>query len=557
MREKLFRYALSFLVAVAVLMLSVVPYSASAAENLVIDGVLEAAGDIPKMLFILHRDPNGPPLTYEDPLLGGETAINWAYYDTGASGILLSYETASQMGIAVETNSVFVDVGVGGEDYFYVSEPLYISIKPYSLDLGDFEFFGTLEEEDLSGFEPAGQFRVQITQTQADELIGPIDLMGVPTMAGRVIVLDANASNIPPDDNEFALPGFFNAYPYSPQHPNIPPSDFQIPLRFEKYIQPDNPLNVPPLPVLAYNPVIDNITIKHGSQNSTGTWLLDTGGMVSLISIQQAQMLGLVDANGNPLVETAFSVAIGGVGGIVEIPGFSIDELSVPTINGFKLIYKNAMVAVHDIGYYDVQRDQYLIVDGVFGMNNVSLSAHYADGWPEDFRNTIFDKIIIDMPAGLMGIKVLPEYLSELPRCGDANHPYPPGDINKDCKVNISDQQMIVLKWLDEGCAVGNNYCSGADIDQSGSVNFADIAKLADDWGENSFQSGCGGADMPWTAGDLNRNCVIDIGDVEIFVLEWLNDCDELNWRCRGADIDRSSTVNLSDWGRMKSAKKQ
>jgi hypothetical protein len=33
--------------------------------------------------------------------------------------------------------------------------------------------------------------------------------------------------------------------------------------------------------------------------------------------------------------------------------------------------------------------------------------------------------------------------------CGDAEHPYPPGDVNKDCKVNFLDVAVLGLHWLE------------------------------------------------------------------------------------------------------------
>jgi len=36
-----------------------------------------------------------------------------------------------------------------------------------------------------------------------------------------------------------------------------------------------------------------------------------------------------------------------------------------------------------------------------------------------------------------------------LPQCGDPNHPYPIGDLNKDCRVNFLDFAMLTLHWLE------------------------------------------------------------------------------------------------------------
>ena len=37
----------------------------------------------------------------------------------------------------------------------------------------------------------------------------------------------------------------------------------------------------------------------------------------------------------------------------------------------------------------------------------------------------------------------------DVPTCGDANHPYPVGDLNKDCHVDLYDFLVIVDHWLE------------------------------------------------------------------------------------------------------------
>ena len=38
------------------------------------------------------------------------------------------------------------------------------------------------------------------------------------------------------------------------------------------------------------------------------------------------------------------------------------------------------------------------------------------------------------------------------PCCGDKDHPYPPGDANKDCKVDFTDLAIFCQSWLESGC---------------------------------------------------------------------------------------------------------
>ena len=69
--------------------------------------------------------------------------------------------------------------------------------------------------------------------------------------------------------------------------------------------------------------------------------------------------------------------------------------------------------------------------------------------------------------------------------CGDENHPYPNGDLNKDCNVNIDDIDIFVQYWLNS-CTGTDSYCMGADINQSGTVDMSDFSRLAENWLETT-----------------------------------------------------------------------
>ena len=100
-------------------------------------GVQNAALDLPRVHALLRRTPDGTPLTAEDPFFGGDTFDIQGFYDTGASGVLLSQATADAMGVVRSTDSngvpvSFEDVGVAGSSFFDVSEPLHVSIADFS-----------------------------------------------------------------------------------------------------------------------------------------------------------------------------------------------------------------------------------------------------------------------------------------------------------------------------------------------------------------------------------------------------------------------------------------
>jgi hypothetical protein len=351
-------------------------------KDLVLRGVYEAAIDLPRVLFLLKRQANGPAL---GP--GGRFEVNYAFLDTGGSGILLSLETANLLGIGVEPNARFVDIGIGGDEYFDVSEPLYIGLADY--------------EEKNPGepnvYKVLGPGRVQVKKESAGILGQPLDIMGVPVMAGRIVVLNSGATNDL---------GHFAAEIKEPGDPSIPKVDLTVALQFENFLNPNNPKNIPPLPSLSHNPVIDNIVIGYRGKRSKGNWLFDTGATVSFISTDQAKRIGLMDKNGRPLVTQAFSVPVGGVGAMVQIPGFEIDELTVPTLSGRNLVYDKPRLGVHDITYFDEDKGKFVTLDGVFGSNFLCATAKMEDLFSLDIGKTAFEKIVLDMRQGLLGFDV-------------------------------------------------------------------------------------------------------------------------------------------------------
>jgi hypothetical protein len=77
------------------------------------------------------------------------------------------------------------------------------------------------------------------------------------------------------------------------------------------------------------------------------------------------------------------------------------------------------------------------------------------------------------------------------PACGDAEHPWPQGDLNRDCSVDFRDLSPppagfaepsvagLAREWLNE-CNRLNWNCSGADLNSDKIINFADYSKFID-----------------------------------------------------------------------------
>ncbi len=99
------------------------------------------------------------------------------------------------------------------------------------------------------------------------------------------------------------------------------------------------------------------------------------------------------------------------------------------------------------------------------------------DGNPRFFDDPVTDDTgvgtwpIVDMGAYEFG-KV----------CGDANHPYPVGDMNLDCEVDISDAVILAVAWLSEDGGIGWNPACDISIPADGIINGPDFAVIGLHW---------------------------------------------------------------------------
>jgi hypothetical protein len=354
----------------------------SAKQDLVFEGVYEAALDLPRIYFLVKRDINKQPLNQKE-----EFESHYAFLDTGASGILLSSETAESLGVSVDANARFVDVGVGGLEYFNVSEPLHVCLAG----------FGSQNPHDHRDYKCFGPWRVQVRKSGAGLLSEPIDVIGMPAMAGNIAVLNSGATN--------SL-DYFAADIKKENDPKLPKADFKVALRLKKFTNPNSSENIAPLPVSAGNPVIDKVVVSLGANQSEGTWLLDTGATVSMISTRQARKLGLTDQSGQPLAKVVFSLPVGGIGQMTTVNGFDIDRLTIPTTGGYNLIFKNARIGVQDIKYFDAEKNEEVVIDGILGSNFLCASAKMDGPLPSDISQTPFDNIIIDLRNNTLGFDV-------------------------------------------------------------------------------------------------------------------------------------------------------
>ena len=54
------------------------------------------------------------------------------------------------------------------------------------------------------------------------------------------------------------------------------------------------------------------------------------------------------------------------------------------------------------------------------------------------------------------------------------------GEPAPECNVEFDDFARFAAHWLESGCNLDNNWCDGADLNQSGDVNEADLMLFAD-----------------------------------------------------------------------------
>jgi hypothetical protein len=393
----------------------VILLTASIAAAVEIEGVQPAALDQPRVHVHLRRDPKGKPL--EAAGIAGESTIDFtAFLDTGASGILLSKTTADALGVKPSQSNgkptTFTDIGVGGDENFGVSEPLFIYLAP-SRPSG--------APDDPAGYPTSlGPVRLQLGAGAGllESLTGGLDVVGMPVIKGHVVVLDPRAVD---SFGDIMNAGLFDRRTKRGANDLIPKTDRHIKLSyqsFKRFTRTDPP--AADGPTLADNPFIDDIQIARGARKSAGRWLLDTGAAASMISSAQAAKVGIkyvkdTEHTDAPQLEGVpedqqFTMTIGGVGGTQKVAGFFLDTLTLPTRERDPLLYKRAPVMVCDITVEDIKTKEKLTLDGIFGMNFLVASARVTEGGPIPDIGKLtkgpFEWIVIDEPAAVLGLKL-------------------------------------------------------------------------------------------------------------------------------------------------------
>ncbi len=259
----------------------------------------------------------------------GPSFFNTLLLDTGAERILITGNAVGELESAgYVTEGTFLEQGVSGFTEFDVS-------SPYQIDFAGSD--GTRQTVSSA----------RILSNSELQLGGFNGLVGMPGMVGRVVTLDFSVWS---GGNLFTLMGV--TFPT-----NLPASSghrYSFPLRPVEFPVPDTS----PEPAAAPLPFLTAI-VGHGGLRGIGEFVLDTGAQLSIISARLAFQIGLdADNDGDLLDDADYTVEIGGIGGTVEAPVFTIDSLAVPTDQDIDLAWGPLAVLALDI---------HPLIDGVFG----------------------------------------------------------------------------------------------------------------------------------------------------------------------------------------------
>lgn len=259
----------------------------------------------------------------------GPSFSNTLLLDTGAERILLSGTAVDELNSAgYITEGTFLEQGVSGFTEFDVSAPYQV---------------------DFAGSDGIRQTvnSARILSNENLELGGFFGLVGMPGMVGHVVTLDFSVWS----------GGGFGSLMGVSFPTNLPPGAghrYSFPLRPVLFPSPDTT----PHPSAAPLPFLTAI-VGHGGLRGIGEFVLDTGAQLSIISDRLAFQIGLDANNDGDLLDDAEGlIPIGGIGGTVNAPQFTIDAVSVPTDQGVDIVWGPVAVLALDI---------HPLIDGVFG----------------------------------------------------------------------------------------------------------------------------------------------------------------------------------------------
>ena len=435
--HKQFRFILPAALVLAILC------SGATAKAVDIQGVQPAAFDLPRMNGLLQPAGGGNPYNFQ-----GDFNIQ-GFLDTGTSGIVINTVTSGGLNIPVAPGVKFQDVAIGGTTDFDVSQPVNLRLAAWNDPAaGNLNNFQTVYNQAFNGV----RLQVGPTNVPVDPAGEPLDIYGMPTMLGKVVVMDPKPIN---DLSDFTMYTYLYEpnTPYNPNaaltNPGIPSTSHHVQLSygdFSRFTQttPDGSAG----PNLAHNPMIgpdptatagaavgDNsppISVNFLGHHAEGTFLLDTGASASFISSALAEQLHVRYVPGsegsiNPRLETfdplnpgaagteignQFQFSVQGIGGTGTVSGFFLDDMILHTLEGGLLDsdpnnirFVGAPVAVLDVTVENpLDPLDTLTLDGIFGMNFMIASAMVD---LSEVSAGPFSWVTFDEPNGILGLDLI------------------------------------------------------------------------------------------------------------------------------------------------------
>ena len=337
------------------------------------------------------------------------------WFDTGASGDLISYYIRSELGIPT-TGETYEDIGIGGTETFDVSQSTEVLLVP-SLNQPTYNDYAYADL--MSSYSSYGNFNLQLRQEShaaSEHLpggLGYYNIMGTPVLNNYVMRVRPNNLT-----HQFDLPLGDGPYPMIymetallPALPAGLPVDrtVYIDLDYIEFTSGDPPVSV------ANNPVISDVKVADGGvTGSANGWLFDSGATVTIISKDLAEEIGL-----GPSSTVYSTAAIGGIGeGTLTLNGYKIDEMILPSSNETTLTFTNPVVYVID---WAETADLPVGLPGIFGMNllDPSVDDVVGDGvfdiglggilWPDLLNDSGFDEWYVDPFGSQLVLVMVPE----------------------------------------------------------------------------------------------------------------------------------------------------
>ena len=250
-------------------------------------------------------------------------AANTFLLDTGASGVLLyppATTEVAELGFENE-GEPFEEAGISGSSFFDVS-------KPYQL-----LFNGATTTESIDDV----RFLSGSSPPDPTGLMGLNGIVGMPALAGRVTTLN--------NQSREGAPSLSMAVSFADELPAALTHRFTVPLTELSFPAEGSE----PLPTFESLSTLELVS-RHGANEQRGPIVLDSGAQVTIISEALANQLGL-DANGNDdfADDAIATVPLSGATGTINAPVLVVDEMRIPTEQGFDLVWRNAEVVVQDI----------------------------------------------------------------------------------------------------------------------------------------------------------------------------------------------------------------